>query len=381
MSSGDKGVQGLQYLNYFSYSLKFLLLNVSLFYLKQDKRGFTTQIFPAFVFSNEGGFYMSGNREYKSDVFSMLMQDKERALQLYNAMNGSSYDNPEDVEMVIHDGGISLSVRNDASFIVDARLSIYEHQSTVCPNMPVRSLIYFSVILSDMLSDKKKGTKKGKNIYGRRLVKIPTPHFVVFYNGEEEQPEVQELKLSDAFEKPTDEPNLELKCKVYNINDGKNKAIMESCGWLNDYMTFVNKVREYHADGAFDDLAIDIEKAIDYCIDNDILKEFLKTYRSEVTKSMQLNYEFDRQLELERADAIEEGLEQGIKQGLEQGLEQGIEQGLEQGLEQGIELINQLNQILLSEGKYDELQKASKDKEYQKKLLAEYGLLNEKQGE
>lgn len=200
---------------------------------------------------------------------------------------------------------------------------------------------------------------------------------MVFYNGEEEQPEVQELKLSDAFEKPTDEPNLELKCKVYNINDGKNKAIMESCGWLNDYMTFVNKVREYHADGAFDDLAIDIEKAIDYCIDNDILKEFLKTYRSEVTKSMQLNYEFDRQLELERADAIEEGLEQGIKQGLEQGLEQGIEQGLEQG----IELINQLNQILLSEGKYDELQKASKDKEYQKKLLVEYGLLNEKQGE
>ena len=112
-----------------------------------------------------------------------------------------------------------------------------------------------------------------------------------------------------------------------------------------------------------------MKEAIDYCIDNDILKEFLKTYRSEVTKSMQLNYEFDRQLELERADAIEEGLEQGIKQ------------GLEQGLEQGIELINQLNQILLSEGKYDELQKASKDKEYQKKLLAEYGLLNEKQAE
>ena len=140
------------------------------------------------------------NKEYKSDVFSMLMQDKERALQLYNVMNDSNYQNPEDVEMTTLDGGISLSVRNDASFVVDARLSIYEHQSTVCPNMPIRSLIYFSVILSDMLSDKKKGTKKGKNIYGRRLVKIPTPHFVVFYNGEEEQPEVQELKLSDAFE-------------------------------------------------------------------------------------------------------------------------------------------------------------------------------------
>ena len=152
-----------------------------------------------------------------------------------------------------------------------------------------------------------KRNKKGQEHLWQKTGKDTDTIFRLFYNGEEEQPEVQELKLSDAFEKPTDEPNLELKCKVYNINDGKNKAIMESCGWLNDYMTFVNKVREYHADGAFDDLAIDIEKAIDYCIDNDILKEFLKTYRSEVTKSMQLNYEFDRQLELERADAIEEG--------------------------------------------------------------------------
>lgn len=84
---------------------------------------------------------MSSNREYKSDVFSMLMQDKERALQLYNVMNDSNYQNPEDVEMTTLDGGISLSVRNDASFVVDARLSIYEHQSTVCPNMPIRSLI------------------------------------------------------------------------------------------------------------------------------------------------------------------------------------------------------------------------------------------------
>ena len=143
------------------------------------------------------------------------MQDKERALQLYNVMNDSNYQNPEAVEITTLDGGISLSVRNDASFVVDARLSIYEHQSTVCPNMPIRSLIYFSVILSDMLSDKKNKKMIGRNIYGKRLVKIPTPNFIVFYNGEEEQPEVQELKLSDAFEKPTDNPNLELKCIQY----------------------------------------------------------------------------------------------------------------------------------------------------------------------
>ena len=128
MSSGDKGVQGLQYLNYFSYSLKFLLLNVSLFYLKQDKRAFTTQIFPALVFSNEGGFYMSGNREYKSDVFSMLMESKENALEVYNALNDSEYTNPEEVEIVQLERGVSLSIRNDASFIIDMNINFYEPQ-------------------------------------------------------------------------------------------------------------------------------------------------------------------------------------------------------------------------------------------------------------
>ena len=154
---------------------------------------------------------------------------------------------------------------------------------------------------------------------------------MVFYNGEEDQPDVQELKLSDAFEKPTDDPKLELKCIVYNINAGKNRQILQKCVWLDEYMMFVNKVREYHSGKSYEELGNDIELAIDYCIDNDILKDFLKTHRSEVTKNMQLNYKFDRQLELERADAREEGLEEGLKEGREETLN----------------LINKLNDILL----------------------------------
>ena len=102
--------------------------------------------------------FMTGNREYKSDVFSMLMQDKENALQLYNAVNGSAYTDSSMVEICTLDKGISLSVRNDASFILDSNLSIYEHQSTVCPNMPVRNLIYFTTMVERMV--------KGHNIYG-----------------------------------------------------------------------------------------------------------------------------------------------------------------------------------------------------------------------
>ena len=260
---------------------------------------------------------MSGNREYKSDVFSMLMQDKERALALYNVMNKSSYKNPEDVEIKTLDGGISLSIRNDASFIVDGRLSIYEHQSTVCQNMPIRSLIYFTVIIQGLLNERDENDRKvGRNIYGRRLVKIPAPQFKVFYNGDEDQPEYYELRLSDSYEKKTDNPQLELKCDVYNINYGKNKAIRESCKWLDEYMIFVDKVREYHVGRPYEDLIVDIQKAIDYCIENNILKNFLIERRSEVTDSMTLDYRFDRRLELEREDAHEEGYQEGKEKGI-----------------------------------------------------------------
>ena len=149
---------------------------------------------------------MAGNREYKSDVFSMLMEEPENALSLYNAINGSDYTDSTMVEICTLDRGISLSVRNDAAFILDLNLSIYEHQSTVCPNIPLRDLIYVTLTLEDMI--------KGRDIYGRQMLKIPTPRFAVFYNGLEEQPEQYILKLSDAYEHPVENPELELICTV-----------------------------------------------------------------------------------------------------------------------------------------------------------------------
>ena len=107
---------------------------------------------------------MSGNREYKSDVFSMLLENPNNALQLYNALNQSNYTDPEMIEIRTLDKGVSLSVRNDSAFVLDSNLSIYEHQSTICPNMPVRCLIYFSNIIEKIV--------KGHNIYGKTLVKF-----------------------------------------------------------------------------------------------------------------------------------------------------------------------------------------------------------------
>lgn len=300
---------------------------------------------------------MAGNREYKSDVFSMLMQDKRRALELYNAINNTEYDNPDDVEMVTLDGGISLSVRNDASFVFGDSLSIYEHQSTVCPNMALRSLIYFVAVIKERISGRHNGSsdndenstvvRDGRNLYGKSLVKIPTPKFVVFYNGAQKQPEKMTQYLSDSFEQKTDDPELELKCKVYNINYGKNRAIMEKCRWLDEYMMFVDKVREYHRSKDEDDLEADINKAIDYCIENDVLKEFLLEHRGEVTKVMALDYTFDKQLEMERADAWKEGRVAMSK------------------------LINKL----LDDGNIEEARRVTEDAEYCERLMKEYGII------
>ena len=241
---------------------------------------------------------MAGNREYKSDVFGMLMEESKYALEVYNALNQSDYRDPGLVEMCNLERGISLSVRNDAAFILDMNLSIYEHESTICPNMPLRELIYVTNILEQWV--------RKQNIYGKRLVKIPTPRFAVFYNGVEDQPEQYQLKLSDAYTNPMEAPELELTCTLYNINAGMNRKLLSRCPVLEQYMVFVGYVREGLQMHPENDMKKAIDEAIDRCIRENILREFLTKRREEVTKVTQLDYTFDRRIELEREDAREE---------------------------------------------------------------------------
>lgn len=239
-------------------------------------------------------------------------------------MNHSDYADPKQVEICTLDKGVSLTVRNDASFVLDMNRSIYEHQSSVCPNMPVRSLVYFSSILGHRIKD--------SNIYGRKLVKIPTPRFAVFYNGDEEQPEQYDLKLSDAFERPVENPELELTCRVYNINYGKNRELLENCSFLREYMTFVDYVRQFLRKSEYGELEHAIELAIDRCIGENVLREFLMKHRTEVVKVMKLDYTFDRQLMLERVDSREEGRKEGRAQGREEEREEMVMRMLRDGV-------------------------------------------------
>ena len=144
----------------------------------------------------------SANRNYKSTVFAMLFGDRERLLRLYNAISGKNYQDPEALEINTLENAIYMGMKNDLSFLIDDKLSLYEHQSTVNPNMPLRFLFYISDLYSCMTTE--------ENFYGRKALSIPIPCFVIFYNGAEPQPDRKILRLSDLYTVRMKETQLEL---------------------------------------------------------------------------------------------------------------------------------------------------------------------------
>ena len=238
----------------------------------------------------------------------MLLEDRARALDVYNAMAGTAYTDPEIIEIHTLESGVSLTVHNDASFVVsmDSVLNIYEHQSTYNPNMPLRELIYFVTIIKKLVEN--------KYLLSHKLVKIPTPKFAVFYNGDKTRPEREVLKLSDAYENQSDEPQLELMCTVYNINPGNNEDLKKRSQTLREYMIFVGYVNENLAKAkkGEKDYETAIRDAVNRCIAEDILKEFLLERREDVQKSMMFDLTYEKQMENAKREWHNDGVEEGV---------------------------------------------------------------------
>ena len=165
-------------------------------------------------------------------------------------------------------------MKNDVALLFDSHMTLWEHQSSINPNMPLRGLMYFGKLYDKYVTEKK------LNIYGSKLQKIPTPSYIVFYNGDDDAPPITKLRLSDAFEVPDTVKDFEWTATMYNLNPGKNDELLEACEPLRSYMTFVNKVRECKDSGMETEQAIDT--AVVYCIDNDIMADMLLAHRAEV---------------------------------------------------------------------------------------------------
>lgn len=244
-------------------------------------------------------------RTYKDRVFRMIFKDKGKLLELYNAINGTNHQNSEDLVVTTLENAIYMSLKNDLSFILYDYLSLYEHQSTKNPNMPLRNLFYISEVYANLT--------KHSNLYGSKLVRIPSPRFVVFYNGADSMPEKTEQKLSEAYLHSENDPELELRTTVWNINLGCNKELTEKCRPLWEYMMFVAKIRKYRKEYS---LTQAVEFTIDECIKEGILKEFLEKNRAEVKKVSIYEYDEEKHIRMEREDAWAEGRAEGKKETL-----------------------------------------------------------------
>ena len=242
-------------------------------------------------------------RNHKDRLFRMIFREKKELLSLYNAINGTSYTNPEDLEIITLENAIYMNMKNDLAFIMDSYLNLYEHQSTYSPNMPLRDLFYIAKELQ--------GQVNHRDLYRNTLIKIPTPRFLVFYNGLEEQAEKKYLRLSDVFQKPMENPDLELTVTMLNINFGKNRELLNQCQTLKEYAIYVEKVRSYTR--TMHNVKEAVDKAVTECINEGILQEFLLRNRKEAVEMSIFEYDEEAVLEILRKDEYEKGLQEGRK--------------------------------------------------------------------
>ena len=268
------------------------------------------------------------NKKYKDTVFRMLFNNKIRLLELYNAMNGTNYTNPDDLTITTLSGETFLKMKNDLSFIIAFELNIFEHQSTPCPNIPLRDLYYLAANLKDLFPNEK--------LYGPSIVHIPAPKFFVFYNGITTMQDKVTYRLSDMFTKKVASPSVELTVTALNINSGHNKDLMEACKALKGYSIFVDKVRKYkhEAEVKYDSthttplkfladkkdtmnqlVAQAVTSAIDECNRENILRDFFTEYRKEIIEVGVHEYSYDRHIQIIQDESYNNGYNNGFDNG------------------------------------------------------------------
>lgn len=266
---------------------------------------------------------MRSNRRYKDVLFRRLFRDRKDLLDLYNALNGSKYENPEELEVVTMEDVIFMKMKNDLSFIIGSHLNLYEHQSTWNPNMPLRGMLYFAKQFEGLVA------ARGDDIYGRGRIEIPTPIYIVFYNGRGMHSDNLMLYLSDSYSGGHGSGCLECTCEVININRGYNRALMEKCRRLWEYSELSFEVEENIKNGMGREEAV--HTAIETCIERGILRDILVREKGEVMHMLLTEYDEKKHLRNTFEEGRKEGLEEGIEKGIEKKLKEQIQKKLSKG--------------------------------------------------
>ncbi len=256
-------------------------------------------------------------RENKDRLFSFLFGSeahKEWTLSLYNAVNHSSYTDPAQITIATLTQVLYMGMHNDVAFLISDEINLYEQQSTYNPNMPLRLLQYTGNVYEKLI------TLWGKNKYGTKLIRLPVPRLVVFYNGDAEQPDETELHLYDAFpEDLRENADIRVRVRMVNINSGRSKQMLAACKPLEEYSWLVEKIRIYEKESA---LEAAIDRALSEMPDDFEIKPFLEANRVEVKKMLLTEYSEKKTMELFKEEGREEGRAEGREEGLAEGREE-----------------------------------------------------------
>ena len=272
-----------------------------------------TTVFP----ENNNKFAILTHQHY-DHVFKIVFENLGNLLSLYNALAGTNYTNPNDLIITTLKDAVFIGMKNDLSFVINNNLNLFEHQSTINLNMPLRALYYISDVFKSMYY--------GKILYQTKQIKIIAPKIIMFYNGAKEVPDQYELRLSDAFIVPEANPDLEVVVHVININEGHNQDLFEKCSILKEYSIFSARIRqaftsyqEYKKEHLSNDntesdeevLVNYIKKAIDSCIRDNILTDILQKERNRVMETILSHFDADEYVSFLKEEAYEEAYEEG----------------------------------------------------------------------
>lgn len=242
-------------------------------------------------------------RTYKDRLFRRIFSDKSSLLELYNALNNTDYTEETELEIVDLEDAVYLSMKNDKAFVLESlSMNFYEHQSTWCPNMPLRGFFYAADTYRAYI------TSKDYDLYSIKQIVLPEPRYIVFYNGDQEVPDRTELKLSDMFlnQDASDKGKFEWTATVLNINIGHNNVILDKSKKLRDYATLIGKIKTYKNELP---LKSAIDKAVKECIEEDVLRDFLIKNRSEVMNTLLTEYDEEKSRARLARDAQEIGMQ------------------------------------------------------------------------
>jgi hypothetical protein len=206
------------------------------------------------------------NREHKDRLFRLIFgeeKNKRNLLVLYNAINGTEYDDVSLFQLMTIDDCIYMGMKNDIGLLIDFWLTLYEQQSTWNPNTPVRGMFYFSGMYEKYIALNK------LNTYGSKLIKLPTPQYIVFYNGMDERMDGKD-ELGDiekAVNKAVDECIKEGVLADFLI--GHKAEVMDVCLTEYDEMATINAFKEEAVD--------DVLRLQKFLLDNNRIDDLRRT--------------------------------------------------------------------------------------------------------